>query len=178
MLSFEFKTKQNQKLKNRASSRITNLGFTEFALITVIALLLLPILPFQVGAQRHIKAPKETKENSSSGSGYAPVTIRNGPFLVKEGKVRYAGCRSDSFTIDEYGIWTATTNRGLCLVTKIEAIVVDGVASVVCDPYKSSGTSYSLFYVFVEKHWDNITICYVDRGPHSGHVVTPNSIYL
>jgi len=80
------------------------------------------------------------------------VQIVNGTPYRAKGKVGYSACRSDSYNVVPQSTWTASS-RGGCLLTSIHATVNDGKedggTAITCKPYKSSGTSYSQFAVFM-----------------------------
>ena len=71
-------------------------------------------------------------------------------------RVGYDGCTSDYF--DDPGIkagqkWTSSSRRGLCLVTKIVAVLTlpDGRGVLQCTNYESSAdtvfTAHSIYYI-------------------------------
>ena len=86
---------------------------------------------------------------------YVAVTNKT-PYDVTTGgnDVIYKGwglsCSDDKFVVDSAQTWSATS-RGFCLVKKIRARLTldDGSPSLVCYDYKSSGTSYSQFYIIM-----------------------------
>ena len=89
-------------------------------------------------------------------AAYPLAEVKNNTEHTVNGVVAYAGCRSDSFSVQPGHTWRATS-RGLCLITGIEGmfmvpITIDkkgkvsgGVHTV--EPYSSSGTSYSKFQI-------------------------------
>lgn len=90
--------------------------------------------------------------------GYPNVKIDNNTPYYAVGNVFYASilCKDDSYGVDTEETWEAKS-RGLCLVTKIEAVLIidneDGVEKkkdpkyVIAKTYTSSGTSYSHFEI-------------------------------
>lgn len=77
---------------------------------------------------------------------YPKVHIVNSTNFTVKGKVKYAACSGDEFSIAPWGSWTAD-GRGGCLLTQISATVYTPGQSAEATPYKSSGTSYSQFAV-------------------------------
>ena len=66
------------------------------------------------------------------------------------GTVEYRACSNDSYTATPSIPWTGTS-RGLCLITGVTATMVkSGGNRVDCEPYTSSGTSYSQFSVLYD----------------------------
>ena len=90
--------------------------------------------------------------------GYPNVKITNNTAYIAQGDVIYASafCKNDSYSIPSGQIWEAKS-RGVCLVTKIVAILIidneDDVEKaedrkfVKAKDYTSSGTSYSNFEI-------------------------------
>lgn len=81
--------------------------------------------------------------------GYPLVTIINSTSYQAKGHVTYPGCHDNDWTALPWDTWKATS-RGLCLVSKITALVnLDG-SWIDAKPYTSwPGTSYSR-YVLVQ----------------------------
>jgi hypothetical protein len=102
------------------------------------------------------------------GIGYPRVAIKNDtPYPVPYRSyvyINYAksigmGCRQDFIPegIVSGDTWTEPTSRGLCLVKKISAVLTlpDRTSNAPygelrCTPYKSSGTSYSIYSIIMD----------------------------
>jgi len=79
---------------------------------------------------------------------YPPIQILDStPYNVK-GKVAYMGqsCSNDDYSITPTNTWTGP-NRGICLLTEINALVKTPSGEVWAKSYTSSGTSYSQYAV-------------------------------
>lgn len=77
------------------------------------------------------------------GASYPQPRINNtSPFRV-QGKLSKAACSDDYFDIAAGQTWTATNNRGLCLITGISGRFVDDEGKFAIQSYDSSGTSYA-----------------------------------
>lgn len=79
---------------------------------------------------------------------YPLVTIANSTNYIATGKVYYmsAFCSDDDYSVTPYTTWTASS-RGVCLLTKITALVKTPNGEINATPYTSSGTSYSQFAI-------------------------------
>jgi hypothetical protein len=79
---------------------------------------------------------------------YPVVDIANSTEFIVSGKVSYKSllCKNDDYNVTPKTHWTAKS-RGVCLVTRITAIVKTPNGNIEAKPYKSSGTSYSQFAV-------------------------------
>ena len=102
------------------------------------------------------------------GIGYPRVVIKNDtPYPVPYRNyvyINYAksigmGCRQDFIPegIVSGDTWTEPTSRGLCLVKKISAVLTlpnhtsnAPYGELRCNPYKSSGTSYSIYSIIMD----------------------------
>ena len=93
-----------------------------------------------------------TNADSSGAPGqgaYPPVSITNSTPFSAFGDVNYASflCSDDHYNVDgNGGNWTASS-RGVCLLTRITAIVRTPSGDIAATPYTSSGTSYSEFVI-------------------------------
>ena len=81
----------------------------------------------------------------------SPVVFVDSTLASLGVRLDYAGdglfCRADSYSLKKRGdVWTAKS-RGGCLLTKITATIKRNGKDVRCDPYTSSGTSYSKFVI-------------------------------
>lgn len=84
--------------------------------------------------------------NPDPAEAYPDVNIRNNTKYKAVGKVTYAGCSNDNYSVDSGKLWTANS-RGLfgwCLVTGVTA-EVDG--KIDAESYGSSGTGYAAFKI-------------------------------
>ncbi|SFT23616.1 hypothetical protein [Paenibacillus sp. BC26] len=81
-------------------------------------------------------------------SGYAPVQIFNSTSYNAFGTVEYASifCSDDNYRVARNSTWTASS-RGICLVTRITAVVQTPSGNIQAEPYNSSGTSFSQFAI-------------------------------
>jgi len=86
------------------------------------------------------------KEDANNLEGYPLANVINSTPYYVDGHVAYRSCRSDNYGIDAGGQWEAGS-RGLCLITHVYANMHTSDGSIKCDPYGSSGTSYSQFVV-------------------------------
>ena len=103
-----------------------------------------------LGAVAAIKTTSPMR-GSKNTAFYPKATIENWSKLPVSGEVHYAGdglfCRADSYSLKKRGdVWTAKS-RGGCLLTEITATIKRNGKDVRCDPYTSSGTSYSKFFI-------------------------------
>ena len=103
-----------------------------------------------LGAVAAIKTTSPMR-GSKNTAFYPKATIENWSKLPVSGEVHYAGdglfCHADSYSLKKRGdVWTAKS-RGGCLLTKITATIKRNGKDVRCDPYTSSGTSYSKFVI-------------------------------
>lgn len=79
------------------------------------------------------------------GASYPqPRIINTSPFRV-QGKISKAACSDDYFDIAAGQTWSATNNRGLCLITGISGRFVNDGGKFAIQSYESSGTSYAGF---------------------------------
>jgi hypothetical protein len=77
---------------------------------------------------------------------YDLANIVNSTNYNASGKVSYAVCSSDNYTVTPNTRWYANS-RGACLLTKVTAIVKTPRGDVEATSYTSSGTSYASFAV-------------------------------
>jgi hypothetical protein len=80
---------------------------------------------------------------------YPLVQIVNSTNYAARGKVEYLSffCSDDNYYVGPWSSWSASS-RGLCLLTKISAVLVGTPSGdIQATPYTSSGTSYSQFAV-------------------------------
>jgi len=79
---------------------------------------------------------------------YPLVTIVNSTNYIASGTVDYMSvfCSNDDYTVTPNTTWKAES-RGVCLVTKISAVVKTPDGDIQATPYTSSGTSYSKFAI-------------------------------
>lgn len=77
---------------------------------------------------------------------YPYVHVTNSTPYKCTGKVKYAACESDEYTVEPGKTWIADS-RGLCLLTAVGAMVHTSDGQVRADDYTSSGTSYSRFLI-------------------------------
>lgn len=79
---------------------------------------------------------------------YTPVNIHNTTNYIAQGTVDYgsAFCSKDHYTVTPNTSWQATS-RGVCLLTKIYAVVTTPDGDFQATHYASSGTSYSQFAI-------------------------------
>lgn len=79
---------------------------------------------------------------------YPPVEIFNSTNYIASGRVNYmsAFCSDDDYTVTPTTAWKAS-GRGVCLLTKISAVLQTPDGKIEATPYTSSGTSYSKFAV-------------------------------
>jgi len=81
--------------------------------------------------------------------GYPKVRITNTTGYRASGEVRYASlfCEDDTYTDLEPGATWIGPDRGVCLVTQISAVIKTASQDIWATPYRSSGTSYSLYAI-------------------------------
>jgi len=79
----------------------------------------------------------EEAETNDAG-GYDQANIRNNTDYKISGSVKYAGCKSDSYTVKPHSKWTAKDNRGVCLIREI-------TGSLVADHYTPVKTKIKIF---------------------------------
>lgn len=84
-------------------------------------------------------------ENDSSW-GYPFVSISNSTQHNVSGRVEFAACFQSTYVTHVGQTWT-DDERGVCLVTKITAVVATNDGNVEARPYVSTGTSYSNYAV-------------------------------
>jgi hypothetical protein len=80
---------------------------------------------------------------------YPPVTIVNSTAYIASGVVSYVSlfCSDDNYIVTPNTTWKASS-RGVCLVTKITAIVKTPTGEFNATPYSAvPGTSYSMFAI-------------------------------
>jgi hypothetical protein len=79
---------------------------------------------------------------------YELVQVVNSTNYPARGKVEYLTklCSDDEYTVNPFSTWTAN-HRGVCLVTKISALLAAPSGPIEATPYTSSGTGYSQFAV-------------------------------
>jgi hypothetical protein len=88
---------------------------------------------------------------TASALAYPSATVFNNAPVPANVSVNYAACKSDSFTVparnlvDGVGKATASSNRGGCLITSINATFVGKPWTVT--RYTSTGTSFSQFLI-------------------------------
>jgi hypothetical protein len=91
---------------------------------------------------------------ANSALAYPSATVFNNAPVPANVTVRYAACRSDSFTVparnlkDGAGRATSPVNRGACLITGVEATFTG--KSWTARPYSSKGTSFSQFLIWYD----------------------------
>jgi hypothetical protein len=80
--------------------------------------------------------------------GYPNVQIHDSTNYVATGTVHLATmfCSNDDYYVTPNTTWTGP-DRGVCLVTKIDALVRTPGGDIWAEPYESSGTSYSQYAV-------------------------------
>jgi hypothetical protein len=78
---------------------------------------------------------------------YPNVEITNNTNFVCSGDVKYAGCKTDVYKNLQPGATWQGPGRGLCLLTKVNALVATPGTPTPATPYTSSGTSYSQFAI-------------------------------
>jgi len=102
---------------------------------TLFALALIAALPLSVQADE----PDST---------YPPVHITNSTNYNLYGTVSYQSifCSDDEFSVGPNEAWRAS-DRGVCLVTKIEATVRTSDGDILATSYSSNGTSHSQFAI-------------------------------
>jgi hypothetical protein len=85
---------------------------------------------------------------SSQVTGYPEVTIHNSTNFICFGQVDYKSvfCSDDRYAVTPNTTWKAN-GRGICLLTKITAVVRTPNGDVVAKPYESTGTSFSEFAI-------------------------------
>jgi len=101
------------------------------------------------------------EQNQNQRSLHYPYAdIHNTSPYPIQAKVTYASlfCKDDIVTINPYDTWTADS-RGICLITKVTALMELDQGDIDCVPYTSSGTSYSTFAVA----FDDPLKCHVHR---------------
>jgi hypothetical protein len=84
-------------------------------------------------------------ENDSSW-GYPYVSISNSTQHNVSGRVEFAACFQSTYVTHIGQTWT-DDERGICLVTKITAVVATDDGNIEAKPYVSTGTSYSNYVV-------------------------------
>lgn len=98
----------------------------------------------------NINIGEEDEAGGAPGQGaYPPVSITNSTPFSAFGEVNYASflCSDDRYNVAGNGAtWTASS-RGVCLLTRITAIVRTPSGDIAATPYTSSGTSYSEFVI-------------------------------
>lgn len=98
----------------------------------------------------NINIGEEDEAGGAPGQGaYPPVSITNSTPFSAFGEVNYASflCSDDRYNVAGNGsTWTASS-RGVCLLTRITAIVRTPSGDIAATPYTSSGTSYSEFVI-------------------------------
>lgn len=79
---------------------------------------------------------------------YPKVKVFNSTPFEAKGTVEYASvfCSNDDYKVKSYKLWEATS-RGVCLLTKISAIVKTDIGDIQATPYTSVGTTYSDFSI-------------------------------
>ena len=79
---------------------------------------------------------------------YPLVNIHNSTNYIASGTVDYMSifCSNDDYSVTPNTSWQATS-RGVCLVTKISAVVKTPSGNIQATPYTSSGTSDSQYAV-------------------------------
>jgi hypothetical protein len=83
---------------------------------------------------------------------YSPVAIHNSTKHRCDGKICYSGGREEPFAALAWDTWTSQTDRGLLLVTRIEAkVTLDDGLRVDAYDYKSAGSGHSQFAVIRQK---------------------------
>jgi hypothetical protein len=95
---------------------------------------------------------------------YPPIQITNlTKNLVRGGDVIYSVCRDDNYKDLKPGeTWTGPA-RGGCLLTKITGLVDTPNGDVWATPYKSSGTSFSEFFI-IERRPNEFVITRITSG--------------
>ena len=81
-----------------------------------------------------------------SSWGYPFVSISNSTQHNVSGRVEFAACFQSTYVTHVGQTWT-DDERGICLVTKITAVVATDDGNVEARPYVSTGTSYSSYAV-------------------------------
>ena len=98
----------------------------------------------------NINIGEEDEAGVAPGPGaYPPVSILNSTPFSAFGEVNYRSilCSDDNYNVaPSPATWTADS-RGVCLVTRITAIVRTPNGDIAATPYTSSGTSYSQFAI-------------------------------
>jgi hypothetical protein len=86
--------------------------------------------------------------NRGPRGGYDPVQIFNSTSFNAFGVVEYASifCSNDSYSVQRDETWRSS-DRGVCLITRITATVRTPSGNIEAEPYTSSGTSYSQFAI-------------------------------
>lgn len=79
--------------------------------------------------------------------GYPDVYVYDSTNFNVNGTVEYASlfCKNDDYSATPQTPWS--NSRGICLITKISAVVTTPQGNIEATPYESSGTSYSQFAV-------------------------------
>ena len=95
-----------------------------------------------------MNADSSVEPSELSVTAYPLVSIVNSTPFKAEGNVEYMSlfCSNDHYEVDPNTTWKAG-RRGVCLVTKITAIVQTPSGNIRATSYTSSGTSYSEFAV-------------------------------
>jgi len=90
---------------------------------------------------------------------YPNVRVTNSTDYTCTGTVEYASffCRNDDYTVEHDATWEGPP-RGVCLVTKISAVVQTPNGNILATPYTSSGTSYSKFAIIVGERQNEFTV--------------------
>jgi len=70
--------------------------------------------------------------------GYDQASIKNNTDYKINGSVKYAGCKSDSYSVKPHSKWTAKDNRGVCLISEI-------TGSLIADHYTPVKTKIKIF---------------------------------
>jgi hypothetical protein len=106
--------------------------------------------------------------------GYPNVQIHDSTNYVVRGTVHLATvfCSNDDYYATPGTTWTGP-GRGVCLVTKIDALVTTPGGEIWATPYESSGTSYSQYAVIQTGPTSfEVTrrVTGADDSPPAGHV--------
>ena len=75
-----------------------------------------------------------------------PQVKNNSPYRI-QGQIKKAGCATDVFDIAPGQTWTATSNRGSCLITSLSGSFVGSGQNFQIVKYDSTGTGYWDFQV-------------------------------
>ncbi|RDH80667.1 MAG: hypothetical protein DIZ80_16695 [endosymbiont of Galathealinum brachiosum] len=81
--------------------------------------------PTAVPGKANIESDKVYK-----AGGYEPANITNNSDYKIMGTISYVACKSDIYYVEPHSKWTASTNRGICLISDITGGIVSGKVNI------------------------------------------------